>query len=96
MRGPLIMVLLLVAAMQSISQPVNDNCSGAIALTVSPTGACANGIPGTTVAATQSQPGCVGGAEDDVWYKFTATSSKFIDKLLTACYYCHLLSERKQ
>jgi hypothetical protein len=77
MRSVLLVTALFVTAV-AYAQPANDNCSGAIALTVSPTGACANGIPGTTVASTQSQPGCLGSAEDDVWYKFTATSSEHV------------------
>lgn len=77
MRSVLLVAALVFAAV-AYAQPANDNCSGAIALTVSPTGACANGIPGTTVGATQSQPGCVGGAEDDVWYKFTATNTEHV------------------
>jgi hypothetical protein len=78
MRIPLMVVALLFAVVQGFAQPANDNCSGAIALTVSATGACANGIPGTTIAATQSQVGCLGGAEDDVWYKFTATNTEHV------------------
>jgi len=48
--------------------PVNDDCTNAI--TVVPDGACVNG-DGTY--ATQSAAGCTGTANDDVWYKFTAT-----------------------
>ncbi len=52
--------------------PANDNCSGAITLT--PATTCTN-TAGTTTGATQSQAGCVGTADDDVWYKFTATAT---------------------
>jgi gliding motility-associated-like protein len=47
----------------------SDNCSGAPALTI---GACVTGAPG----ATQNIVGCGGAnANDDVWYKFVATSA---------------------
>jgi len=48
----------------------NDNCAGAIPLTVGV--ACVN-TAGTTVGATQSMLGCSGTADDDVWYRFVAT-----------------------
>ena len=52
--------------------PANDFCGGAISLSVN--AVCTNTV-GTTAGATQSYPGCVGTADDDVWYKFTATNS---------------------
>lgn len=55
--------------------PANDNCSGAVVLTVNPDNSCAATVTGTTIDASQSQVGCVGAADDDVWYKFTATQS---------------------
>lgn len=56
--------------------PANDNCSGATALTVNPTGTCSASTSGTTVSATQSQAACAGsGADDDVWYSFTASGT---------------------
>ncbi|HLF52296.1 glycine-rich domain-containing protein, partial [Flavobacterium sp.] len=57
----------------------NDNCSGAITLTINPTLTCTTSTNGTTISATQSQVACVGsGADDDVWYSFTATSTSHI------------------
>jgi hypothetical protein len=56
----------------AFAQPANDNCSGAIALAVNTT--CV-GTAGNATGATQSQAGCTGTANDDVWYKFVATSS---------------------
>lgn len=56
----------------------NDNCSTAIGLTVNPTMTCTTVTNGTTVLATQSQAGCVGTADDDVWYSFIATSNTHI------------------
>ncbi|MCW3071816.1 MAG: hypothetical protein JWO44_1706 [Bacteroidetes bacterium] len=52
--------------------PVNNNCSGAISLSVN--AGCVI-TAGTTVGATQSSVGCAGTADDDVWYSFTATNS---------------------
>ncbi|SFC55749.1 Fibronectin type III domain-containing protein, partial [Flexibacter flexilis DSM 6793] len=52
--------------------PVNDNCSAATTLTVN-----AAAISGTTVGSSASAAGagCAGTADDDVWYKFVATSA---------------------
>ncbi len=57
------------------ASPANNNCSGATALTVNASTTCTATTAGTTVGATQSQAGCFGTADDDVWYSFTATSS---------------------
>ena len=54
---------------------INDNCAGAILAPVNSGLSCATTISGTTSLATQSQPGCVGTADDDVWYKFVASST---------------------
>lgn len=52
----------------------NDECSGAVALTVNTIGNCTSGTQGTTMGATaSSQPAeCSGTADDDVWYTFEA------------------------
>ncbi|WP_265429949.1 hypothetical protein, partial [Chryseobacterium sp. YIM B08800] len=59
--------------------PANDNCSGAVNLTVNPDLACGTTISGTTAWATSSSetaPTCgATGTNDDVWYKFTATNT---------------------
>jgi hypothetical protein len=52
--------------------PVNDDCAGAISLAVGSDLSCPSPVSGTTVSATQSLPGCVGTANDDVWYSFVA------------------------
>lgn len=52
--------------------PANNNCSGAIALSVN--GSCSF-TNGTTDGATESQTACAGFADDDVWYSFVATNS---------------------
>lgn len=56
--------------MLAFAQPANNNCGGAILLSVNPT---CTPTPGTTTGATQSQAGCSGTADDDVWYSFVAT-----------------------
>jgi len=60
-----------------VSAPTNDECSGAFELPVV-TGAITT-WPGhelSSLGATQSQAACAGTADDDVWYKFTATNDK--------------------
>ena len=58
--------------------PSNDECTNSIPLTVNTTNSCSVTTNGTTVGAIQSQPGCIGNADDDVWYNFTATSTSHI------------------
>lgn len=53
--------------------PANDNCAGAINLIQ---GSTCSPVTGNVAYATQSQAACGDGtANDDVWYKFTATSA---------------------
>ncbi len=52
--------------------PANDNCAGAVTLT--PGASCTQTV-GNVACATQSQAGCLGTANDDVWYKFTAANT---------------------
>ncbi|MCW3078565.1 MAG: hypothetical protein JWO32_3174, partial [Bacteroidetes bacterium] len=56
---------------QAFSQ--SDNCATAPVLGITAT--CASPIAGTSAGATQSIPGCVGTADDDVWYQFVATAA---------------------
>lgn len=56
----------------------NDNCNTAYPLTVNPTLTCTTSSTGTTVGATQTQAACAGTADDDVWYKFTATATTHV------------------
>jgi hypothetical protein len=58
----------------AFAQPSNNECAGAITLTQFST--CQN-ITGDVAGATQSQTGCSGEANNDVWYKFTNTSADF-------------------
>ena len=56
--------------------PVNDECAGAITLTVNADYACGSVTAGTVINSTASADAntCGGTDDDDVWYKFTATS----------------------
>lgn len=61
------------------SAPANDNCAGATNLTVYGS-SCGGSTAGNVSGATQSIPsllcsGFTGDANDDVWYKFTATGT---------------------
>ena len=56
--------------------PPNDNCAGAIAFPVIPTdGTCASMVANTQ-SATQSQTGCGGTADDDIWYSFVCPAGQ--------------------
>ncbi len=55
--------------------PANDNCSGAVPLTVFGS-SCGGATTGNVLSATQSLPASCGGtADDDVWYSFIATGT---------------------
>ncbi len=67
--------------------PANDNCSGAIALTVNPDYSCAVVTPGTVLGATASPvdaSACFGTEDDDVWFSFVATSTNHKISILNA------------
>lgn len=57
--------------------PANDECSGAITMTVNPDLACGSIVAGNTLGATQSMAAtpCFGNPDDDVWFKFVATNA---------------------
>lgn len=55
--------------------PINDECAGAITLTVNTDNTCTIETIGDTEFATESMTGCTGNADDDLWYKFVATST---------------------
>lgn len=66
---------LSVSGAVAVAPPANDNCTGAIALTIN-----ASNITGTFEGATQSIAaidcaGSTGNADEDVWYKFTTTTA---------------------
>lgn len=60
---------------ESPDPPVNDDCANAVTLT--PNATCSNIVSGTTRGAVASplQTVCSGTTEDDVWYKFVATTT---------------------
>jgi len=60
------------------SPPVNDECTGALVVIPGPNPTCYSAVTTTAdnIGATQSMPGCTGTAEDDIWFKFTATSNR--------------------
>ncbi len=66
-------------ALAVVSAPTNDECSGATELAVRGSALTVN--PATEIASigcTQSQPECTGAAgsaDDDLWFRFTATGS---------------------
>ncbi len=64
--------------------PSNDECVNAVNLTVNPDLNCGSVATGTTFSATDSnidEAPCSGNADDDVWYKFTATADKHMISL---------------
>jgi hypothetical protein len=71
----LLAAILLLASFPSFSQVINDNCSGAIGLTVSTAGACDNAVFGTTLYAVPSGIGACNAQATDVWYSFVATAA---------------------
>ncbi|NHM06969.1 T9SS type A sorting domain-containing protein [Flavobacterium sp. CYK-4] len=65
--------------------PANDECLGAIALTVNPDFSCAEVTPGTIAAASASvtdTAACGGTEDDDVWFSFVATNASHTISLL--------------
>jgi hypothetical protein len=65
------------ASISCLSPPANDACSTAEPLAVSASTTCTTAESGTVEYATASGEahGCVGSADDDVWYSFVATST---------------------
>ncbi len=59
------------------SAPINDECANATLLTVNPTTTCTTVTPGTVACASASSQSnsCYGTSDDDVWFKFVATST---------------------
>jgi len=67
-----------------VAAPANDNCAGAIALTVNPNLSCGTVTAGTVSGATDSgiSSSCFGTDDDDVWYRFVATNTSHYVSLL--------------
>jgi hypothetical protein len=60
------------------SAPANDDCTGAIALTMNTYGSCASTSSGNVSCATPSgtaSGSCFGTPDDDIWFSFVATST---------------------
>ncbi len=55
--------------------PPNDDCANATPLTVGSDLSCSDPVSGTTTFSSQSLAGCLGTANDDVWYSFVATGT---------------------
>ncbi|MDF2436516.1 MAG: hypothetical protein K0Q95_892 [Bacteroidota bacterium] len=71
----------------TISGVANDNCSGAIALTMNSYGSCTSTSAGTVTCASASNTStgaCFGNPNDDIWYSFVATASTHYITLTTA------------
>jgi len=67
--------------------PANDDCGGALPLTVNPDLACGSVTSGTILGATASgddEAACFGTEDDDVWFSFVATSTSHNIDLLNA------------
>ena len=66
--------------------PANDNCAGAIALTVNPDYLCGSVTSGAVQSATASgiSSTCGGTPDDDVWFSFVATSTQHRISILNA------------
>ncbi|RYF73370.1 MAG: adhesin, partial [Cytophagaceae bacterium] len=62
----------------------NDECIAAINVPVNPNASCAQVVAGTLIGATGSDAPsqCVGTADDDVWFSFTATTATHSINLL--------------
>lgn len=61
--------------------PANDDCTGAVSLTVNPGLACVDSETGSVASATassQDATACGGTENDDVWYSFVATSTDHV------------------
>ncbi len=65
--------------------PVNDNCVGAIALSINPDLSCTDVTAGSVAGATASPTNatsCFGAEDDDVWFSFVATQTSHPISLL--------------
>ncbi len=69
MKKQFILTLFLFTVRASFGQ--SDNCANATLLTINSTCIFSSG---STIGATQSLVGCSGNADDDVWYRFVASS----------------------
>lgn len=56
--------------------PANDDCAGAFAFPALPTDGSCISLSGVTAGATESEPGCMGTANDDVWFSCVVPSDE--------------------
>ncbi len=75
MKKNILLILISVTSIFNAYSQGND-CSNATLISV--TANCSNPVSGTTAGATQSFAGCVGTADDDVWYKFVASATSHV------------------
>lgn len=57
----------------AVTPPANDNCSGATSLTQQANGSCTTTSSTVAGATSSGIANCTGTADDDVWFRFTAT-----------------------
>lgn len=70
-----LLIMLTLFSVALYCQPANNACSGAFTIPVNTSTTCVTTLTATSVGATQSQVGCTGTADDDVWFVFTTTSA---------------------
>ena len=77
MKTSVLLLLYLVIFTASFAQPANDECTGAIPLTVTTDNFCTSAYTANITGATQSLSPCISTTYPamDVWYKFTATAT---------------------
>jgi len=76
--NPAVLFDLSLSCIAPPTAPDNDDCSGAIALTVNPDASCASFVSSTLVGATASAvdaTSCGGTEDDDVWFSFVAENA---------------------
>lgn len=79
MRKTLVLIIQFIVAIACYAQ--SDECAGATVITPVAFGTgCSSTVSGNTSAATASAfaPSCASGADDDVWYRFTANSASIV------------------
>lgn len=92
MKYFLLSTLVLCSNIQVIlaQAPANDECNGAIAISLTTLGnTCTSSIMGNTANATQSSPNpsCTSSLnDDDIWYSFQATGSGIVLRVFDATY----------
>ncbi len=83
---------LLISVCSLFAQPVNNDCANATTLTP---GDCQTMTAATSVLGTQSSPSftCSGWNDDDVWFRFTATSTSHAVNVVPSVYLTDMVHE---